>query len=385
MDKVKKSICKRRLRIAMIGHKRIPSREGGIEVVVNELSKGLTKKGCEVTVYNRKGHHVGGKEHENNIHRKMKSYKDIRIITVPTIDIKGLAAVTSSFFASIAVLLGHYDYIHYHGEGPALMLLIPHIFGIRTVVTIHGLDWMRSKWGGLAAWYLMQGERIAARYADKLIVLSRNLQKYFMEVYHRDTVYIPNGVKNPVIREAKMIKRWGINKDSYILFLGRIVPEKGIHYLIEAFKKVNTDKRLVIAGGASDTDEYMTRLINKAKDDKRILFTGFVQGQVLEELYSNAYLYTLPSDLEGMPLSLLEAMSYNNCCLVSSIPECTEVVGDKALTFEKGNTKALYLMLQKLCDNPDIVYEYKAKARDFICKRYSWDKVVTETLKLYKQ
>jgi len=137
-------------------------------------------------------------------------------------------------------------------------------------------------------------------------------------------------VIKPELMDAKIIKsQYGLSGNDYILFLGRLVPEKGLRYLIEAFKQVKTDKKLVIAGDASDTDSFVHEIKDMAKDDKRIIFTGFVQGRILQELYSNAYVYVLPSDLEGMPLSLLEAMSYGNCCLVSNIPECTDVVEDK--------------------------------------------------------
>ena len=180
-------------------------------------------------------------------------------------------------------------------------------------------------------------------------------------------------------------EKFGLTKNSYILFLGRLVPEKGIRYLIEAFKAVETDKKLVIAGGASDTDDFEQELKNLAGTDKRIIFTGFVQGGVLEELYSNAYLYTLPSDLEGMPLSLLEAMSYGNCCLVSDIPECAELVEDKALIFKKSDVEDLREKLQDACDHPEMVMKMKNQAADFICEKYNWDEVVKETMKLYRR
>ena len=201
-------------------------------------------------------------------------------------------------------------------------------------MTSAGIDWQREKWqSGLGSKFIHQGEKNAAKYADEVIVLSKGVQNYFKETYGRETHFIPNGVNRPQIREAKLITdNFGLEKDSYILFLGRLVPEKGIRYLVEAFKNVKTDKKLVIAGGSSDTDSFMEELKELAKGDDRILFTGFVQGAMLDELYSNAYIYTLPSDLEGMPLSLLEAMSYGNCCLVSDIPECAEVVEDKDLS-----------------------------------------------------
>ena len=221
--------------------------------------------------------------------------------------------------------------VHIHAEGPAFFCWIPKLFGKRVISTIHGLDWAREKWrGSVASKFIRGGEKNAVKYADEIIVLSKGVQKYFMDTYGRETHFIPNGVNRPEVREAKLITdNFGLKKDSYILFLGRLVPEKGIRYLVEAFKNVKTDKKLVIAGGSSDTDSFMEELKELAKGDDRILFTGFVQGAMLDELYSNAYIYTLPSDLEGMPLSLLEAMSYGNCCLVSDIPECAEVVEDK--------------------------------------------------------
>jgi glycosyltransferase involved in cell wall biosynthesis len=231
----------------------------------------------------------------------------------------------------------------------------------------------------------MMGEKNAVRFADEMIVLSLGVQHYFQETYHHNTVFIPTGVNRPERKEAQLItEKFALNKDSYILFLGRLVPEKGLGYLITAFQDVKTDKKLVIAGGSSDTDEFMNQLQEMAKEDDRIIFTGFVQGQMLEELYSNAYVYTLPSDLEGMPLSLLEAMSYGNCCLTSDISECTEVVEDKAVTFEKGNATKLKKQLQNLCDNPNFVQKCKSEAADFICKKYSWDDVVEQTLRLYR-
>lgn len=371
------------LRIAMIGQKRIPSREGGVEIVVEELSTRMVELGHAVTCYNRRGHHVSGKEYDN---KKLKEYKGIKLKNVLTINAKGLAAMSSSFFAAVKAAFGKYDVVHFHAEGPCAMLWLPKLFGKRCIATIHGLDHQRAKWGKFAKWYIMRGEKCAVMRADEIIVLSKGVQEYFEQTYGRKTIYIPNGVSKPIVRQVNLIKQqYGLEKDSYILFLGRIVPEKGIKYLIEAFKQVKTDKKLVIAGGASDTDEFMNELKALASDDNRIIFTGFVQGQLLEELYSNAYVYTLPSDLEGMPLSLLEAMSYGNCCLVSDIAECTEVVEYKAVVFEKGNVEDLEEKIQMLCNDKETVSRLKVEASDFVCKKYNWDTVMKETLKLYEE
>ena len=373
-----------KLQIAEIGHKRVPSREGGIEIVVEELSTRMVALGHEVTCYNRGGHHVSGKEFDG---KKRTEYKGVKLKTIPTINWKGgIAAMTSSFFGAIMVAFSKNEVVHFHAEGPCAMLWFPKLLGKRCVATIHGLDHRRAKWGKFASAYIMLGEKCAAKFADEIIVLSEGVQKYFKDTYDRETRLIPNGVNRPAIRATKLIKElYGLEKDSYILFLGRLVPEKGLRYLIEAFKQVDTDKKLVIAGGSSDTDSFYEELKNMANTDKRIIFTGFVQGPILDELYSNAYVYTLPSDLEGMPLSLLEGMSYGNCCLVSDIEECASVVEDMAVTFKRSDIDDLREKIQRLCDDSVIVKKYKDGAAEFICKKYDWDKVTIETIALYKK
>ncbi len=374
---------KEKLNIAMLGHKRIPSREGGIEVVVEELSTRMVRLGYQVTCYNRKGHHVSGSEFDGS---QLSEYKGVTLKNVWTLDKKGLAAMTSSLSAALKAAFGKYDVVHFHAEGPCAMLWLPKLFGKRCIATIHGIDWQRAKWGGFASKYIKFGEKVAARYADEIIVLSESVQKYFKDTYGRQTAFIPNGVNRPAVRTPRLIKeKFGLNKDEYILFLGRLVPEKGISYLIDAFKQIKTDKRLVIAGGSSDTNDFLHEMKRLAGNDERIIFTGFVQGRQLEELYSNAYVYVLPSDLEGMPLSLLEAMSYGNCCVVSDIPECAEVVENKAVVFKKGDVGQLKEKLQYLCTHPAQVEHYKQSAVDFICQKYNWDDVVSQTVDLYQR
>ena len=186
------------------------------------------------------------------------------------------------------------------------------------------------------------GEKTGARCAHEIIVLNHSTQKYFLDTYGRTTHYIPNGVNPAAPVPADIIReKYGLEKDSYILYLGRMVPEKGCHYLVDAFKKLDTDKKLVIAGGSSDTHWYMDELKEQAGGDERVIFTGFVDGQLREELYSNAFLFVLPSDLEGMPLCLLEAMSYGNCVITSDIEECANVIHDNGIVFRKGDVDDL--------------------------------------------
>ena len=367
-----------KLKIAMLGHKHVLSREGGVEIVVNELATRMAARGHQVTCYDRHTHHVSGSEIT-----EVSEYRGVKIIPVWTIEKKGLAAMTSSLSAAWKAAWGKYDLVHIHAEGPAAMTWLPKIRRKKVIVTIHGLDWARAKWGGFAAKYIKWGEKQAVKHADEIIVLSRGIQEYFKSTYNKDTVFIPNGVSRPEIREADEIKKqWNLEKDNYVLFLGRIVPEKGLRYLVEAWKEILTDKKLVIAGGSSDTEAFMNELKEMVGED--VIFTGFQQGQVLEELYSNSYIYCLPSDLEGMPLSLLEAMSYGNCCLVSDITECVEVVEDKAVLFKHSNVGELRKAMQELLDQPEMVERYKAGAAEVIMAKYNWDDVGDRTIEVYR-
>lgn len=364
------------MKIAMIGHKRIPSREGGVEVVVETLAVRMAAMGHKVTVYNRRGKHVsGGKT------AKLKEYKGVRIKSVPTFENGKLNAVVYSVIATFLALFGRYDVIHFHAEGPCSMIWLAKLFRIHTVATIHGLDWQRAKWGGFATKFLKFGEKMAAKYADELIVLSEGTKEYFKETYGRDAVFIPNGVDDIEYRRPDIIKeKYGLERDDYILFLARIVPEKGLHYLIEAFSRTNTEKKLVVAGGASHSGEYVEE-IKKMAADKRIIFTDFVEGEELYELFSNCRLYVLPSDVEGMPLTLLEAMNCGCECLVSDIETTTGILGKYGHTFKKGDADSLENKLNEILKNPRCD---TSEQIEYIKKNYSWDEITLKTLELYK-
>lgn len=370
------------MRIAMIGHKRYGSREGGVEVVVTELARRMAALGHEVTCYDRSGTDVM----TGNAAVKRKHMVDgVRVVPVKTIDKKGLAALSSSYFATKAAIKDRPDVIHYHAEGPCVPLPLAKCAGIRTVATIHGLDWQRAKWGKLASTYIKMGERAAATKADSLIVLSNSAQSYFEGSYGRTATFIPNGIESKQCRPVNQIKdKWGLDVGSYLLYLGRLVPEKRPELLIEAFEKLDTDKSLVIAGGGSDTSEYEASLREAAQGDDRVLFTGFVNGELLEELYSNCYAYVLPSDVEGMPMSLLEAMAYGRCCVTSDIPECADVLAGNGVTFEKGSADSLRSALRDLLADAGRAGALGAAAKAHVEKTYNWDSVVERTLELYR-
>lgn len=368
------------MKIGIIGHKRIPSNEGGIEKGVEQHSVRMVKSGHQVTVYNRGGHNVFGKEYDK---KKLKEYKGVKIVTVPTV--KGAACVPIySFLATIHAAITRYDCVSYRASGSCVMIPLAKMFGLRTVASLHGIDSQRDKWGGFASKYLEFGEKMAATKADVCLVLSQNMKEYIDTKYHTNSVLFANGIDRPIKHTPEIIKKkYKLDRDTFVLSLGRIVPEKGIHYLIDAFKKCKTEKKLVIAGGAEANKEYYKQLIEMAKNDNRIIFTGYVQGQEIQELYSNAYIFALPSNLEGMANALLEAMSYDNCCLISDIPENTEVVGNKAVWFKKGNVEDLANTLQNLLDHSNIVEEYKKESGDYVLNKYNWDYIVEQMLEIY--
>ncbi len=361
------------MRIAIIGHKRVPSCEGGIEVVVGELAVRMARKGHEVTVYNR---------WQRKCDRSPKRYKGISLRDVPTVSIKGSDAVMYSFLATFLALFGRYDVVHFHAEGPAGMSWMTKLFRIPTVVTIHGLDWQREKWNSFASQYIKIAEKIAARCADEMIVLSENMSSYFQRKYGRKTNFIRNGVNTGYRRKPDQIRKLGLKGNDYVLFVARLVPEKGIHYLLEAFRSVDTDLKLVIAGKI-DSSEYVKKIREMAALDKRVIMPGFVQGEFQEELYSNCRLYILPSDVEGMSLTLLEALSFGAPCLASDIEE-NKVVPEKFLTwFNHSRPDDLRRKMEQMLND-----SYSEEQREaqilWMRENYSWESVIDDTLSIYQ-
>ena len=372
------------MKVAMLGHKVVPSRRGGIENVLTTMCPILCDMGVDVTCYNRSSDKV-----ENEYVGTVcdKKYKGVKIKSAPTINFKGAAAMVASFTGAFRAALGRYDVVHFHAEGPCAAMWLTKLFGKKCVATVHGLDWQREKWGkGFASKYIKFGEKCLVKYADEVIVLSNSAKEYFKDTYNRETVLIPNGINRPTRRAADKIKeKFNLDSDDYICIISRLTAEKGIHYLIDAYNSIKTDKKLVIAGDTSDTDDYVAFIKEKAKDNPNIMFTGFVSGDILDELYSNAYLICLPSDIEGMSLSLLESLAYGNAVLCSDIPENTWVAEDRAMYFKKSDVSDLTDKLQKLCDDKDTVLKLRDGIAEFILNKYNWNDVSAQTLELYEK
>ena len=371
------------MKVAMIGHKVVPSRRGGIENVLTTLCPLLFVMGDDVTCYNRSSDQI---EDEYIGMTDGQTYRGVKLKSAWTIKKRGISAMIASFTAAICAAFGHYDIVHFHAEGPCAAMWIPKLFGKRCVATVHGLDWQREKWGkGFASKYIKFGERVMVKYADEIIVLSESARDYFMNTYNRETTLIHNGIEQQEKKPARKITElYGLSKDGYICTVSRLTAEKGIHYLIDAYNSIKTDKKLVIAGDTSDTDEYVAMLKQKAAHNPNIIFTGFITGEVLQEIYSNAYMVAVPSDIEGMSLSLLEALAYGNAVLCSDIPENTLVTEEKAIHFEKSNVDDLTEKLQIMCDHGNLVAALRTGVEEFILQKYNWADVASATHRLYQ-
>jgi glycosyltransferase involved in cell wall biosynthesis len=366
------------MRIAILGQKGIPAKGGGVEKHVENLAVNLVKAGEEILVYNRSNYRP----------EKLKNYQNIQIINLPTIGSKHLDTIVHTFLSIIHLSTQKVDIIHLHSIGPGLLAWLIKLIKPKTklVFTFHCQDYYHQKWNITARYMLKLGEKIAHKYADEVIVVSKNLQSYSSKKYNRQINYIPNAVEKAKIVSANIIKeRWGLEKGSYIVSISRLVKHKGIHYLIEAYKKLKTDKKLVIVGSGSHTDNYVKYLHNLAKDNKNIIFTGLQNSDTLNELFSNAYIFVQPSEEEGLSISLLEALSYKLPIIASDIPANMEVLGDTNILFKNKNIDSLTEKLEKLINNSDLTLRLGEKGQERVEKYFSWPLVSKDVIGVYKK
>ena len=361
------------MKIAYIMLKGLPL-GGGVEKYTEEIGARLVERGHEVVVYTQR-----------NFGTRDGYYRGMKIKTVPTLNMRGFDKLLATLYASIMQAFEpNVDIVHFHGLGSAYAGLFPRLMKRRVVMQGHGIEWMRSRWSPAVRLLLKCMEKIAMRFTEGLTVVSKVQQDYLKETYGRESIVIRNGVNLPCELSPSRISGLGLEGQKYILFAARLVEEKGAHYLIDAFRAIETDMKLVIAGDAKHEEVYKGKLKKLAGDDPRILFPGFVHGELLSELFSNAYLFVLPSDLEGLPIALLEAMSYGNCCLVSDIQENLEALEGNGFTFRQGNVESLREELRRLILSPEIVAEIRPKAKDYVLAEYTWDKVCDRVENFYR-
>ena len=356
----------------MLGVKGMPV-PAGAENVAEQIGSRLAQRGHQVTVYVRP--HYTPRTH--------KVYKGMRLVHLPSIPTKNLDAITHSFLATLAVLSTHYDIVHFHSTGNSVFAYLPRLRGMKTVVQSHGLDWQRAKWGRFAKLYLRLTDYSTVSFPNVTTVVSQKMQKHYQRLTQKNVIYIPNGIAPCERVEPDEIRQYGLKGNDYILFASRLVPEKGCHYLIQAYQALKSpDKKLVIAGDGVLGDRYAEEIKKNASN--QILFLGFVQGRLLSELLSNSYLYVLPSEIEGLSTGLLEAMSYGSCVLVSDIEENVEVVGDAGLTFKSASCDDLSAKLYLLLEDKDQVGWYRNQAKRVVNEKYDWDQVTDQYEALYR-
>jgi len=359
------------MRIALIGQKGIPATYGGIENYIEEISTRLAKMGHQVFVYCR--------PHYTNLEGM---YNGVMLKKIYSVNTKHLDALSHTFLSSLHCLFCDFDIVNYQALGPSSLSFIPRMFGnAKVVVTIHSLDHRRAKWSGLAKSMLKMAEYPSICLPHRVTTVSNRLKEYFESKFGREVTTVPTGVESPVFREPNKIRNYGLEKDKFILFLGRLVPEKGCHYLIDAFEKLDTKMKLFIAGRGFFSDEYVREL--HSHQSENIIFGGYVQKDVSEELFSNAFLYVLPSEIEGKAQTLMQALSYGKACLISDIPENTEVTGDWGYAFKNKDSEDLRNKLEYLLKHKRLVKKDERQRREYAESSFSWDRAAQTLSEVY--
>ena len=369
---------RRSVRVAFIGGRGLVSKYSGVESYYEQAGHELARLGHEVTVYCRS-------YFTPPIPNPTATHNGMRVVRLPTIRSKHLETFVHTLLSTAHAMTSDFDVVHYQCLGPALFSFLPRLAGKKTVVTVQGLDWQRGKWGRIASRVLRWGEVAAVSSPDATMVVSRTLQQHYRQQYNRDTIYVPNGATLAPSRLPQQLIEWDLLPNNYVLFLGRFSPEKNCHLLINAFESLNTGMKLVLAGGSSGgsshSDSYAKSLRRHESD--RIRFLPWVSGSNLEELLSNAALFVLPSDIEGLSLALLDAMAAGVCVLTSDIPENNEVVEGAGFTFHRGDQADLERMLDWLVHNPELRRQSAAQGRERIQSQFLWPSIARSIEKAY--
>ncbi|MDZ8054936.1 MAG: glycosyltransferase family 4 protein [Aulosira sp. ZfuVER01] len=370
------------MKIAVIGAKGLPPKQGGIEHYCAEIYPRMVAQGHSVDLFARSSYTQGS-------WFESYKFKGIRVISLPSVDFRGIDAFFTSALGAIAASGKKYDIVHFHALGPSIFTFLPRILRSgKIVVTCHGLDWQRAKWGSFSTRLIQMGEKTAVNFAHEVVVVSEALQTYFLQTYGRETVYIPNapatyGESDPNFAYGKQL---GLKQGRYILFLGRLVPEKRPDLLVDAFCALKSSGwKLVLAGGVSDTKSFTSKLLEKVANNRNIVFVGELRGTRLWEIVRGAGLFVLPSDLEGLPLSMLEAMQEGIPILASNIPPHQQLINkERGMLFEAGNLPSCINSLDWAIHHPQQLAAMARNSRKYVQMNYNWEQITADNLKLYE-
>ena len=366
------------MRIAMIGQRGLPATYGGIERHVEELATRLVERGHEVVVFCRRNYTIG----------RVRSYRGVRLVHAPTYRSKHLEAAVHSGISSLMALGLGLDIVHYHAVGPGLWSAVPRwLSGAKVVQTIHGLDQDRAKWGRFTRRVLRAGDWLSKRVPDAVIVVGAYLLDHYRDRAGH-TVHISNGVTPSSGRDDGILGRLGLRPGEYALFVGRLIPEKGVDLLIRAFAQVSTQCSLAVVGSTSYTDDYELALKKLAQEDPRVVMPGYIYGDELNALFANARVFIQPSLLEGLPLTVLEAISHGVPVVLSDIPGHLEILPASrpgGRLFPAGDIAALSDALAEALRNSDDDHDAWRSASREIIDRYRWESIAEQTEDLYRR
>ena len=374
------------MKIAVIGVKGLPANQGGIEHYCQALYPRIVERGHSVDLFARSSY-------TKQPWFSIRNYHGVRVICLPSLPIRGLDALTSSCMAACAAtFFKDYDIVHFHALGPSLFSFIPRLLSqAKIIATCQGLDWQRGKWGKSSSKIIHQGEKAAAKYAHSIVVVSQALRTYFNRTYHVDSIYIPNGpgVYAQSDPQFTFVRSFNLQPERYLLFLGRLVPEKRPDLLIKAFQKIDQPGwKLVLAGGDSDTTDYIKELLQLSEGNSNIVFVGELKGSRLAEVVRGAGIFVLPSDLEGLPLAMLEAMREGVPVVASDISPHQQLIGedeDRGVLFNSGSIDSCADALDRAIERPDKLAKMARKAQKHIESNYDWDKITSDNLSVYYQ
>jgi glycosyltransferase involved in cell wall biosynthesis len=360
------------MKIAYVGTMGIPARYGGFETCVEEVATRLARKGHEIIVY------CGYRNSKPNT----ESYKGIRLIYVPCLSSKFLDFPFRAFASALDSIRRGIDVAHFYGSDAWPFALLPRAMNIKSVLSLDGLVWKRTSYPLWVRKILHLTAGCALYSPNSTTVDSRSVQSWYRESFHKIPLYIPYGANVDMTKpDNKTLTERGLQEGRYILFVGRLVREKGVHHLIKAFGRINTDFKLAIIGSDPYQKEYESVL--RKNSNGNTIFLGYVYGQDYENLRKGAYLYVTPSELEGTSPALLEAMAVGKCVLVSDIPENLETVGDAGFFFKSGDSRDLESKIRFLLSNPDVVEQTQRKAIQRVRENYDWDRISDQLEELY--